>query len=312
MIIDGHSHVGKDYYFGGNTLEQYDEFCKENKIDIGLLMPMPWPMYELNQDEVCLLIWEHDNNCNITYYKLTKNKKLLIDSNPYQKINEYYYNKIINTKTNTKIYFVPLIHGVLDNALYIEQLIENTNPKAVKFHGFSSGFFKEDVNMEIVEVLKYYDIPVILHTSVYNYDDGYGIDTKYWRNKCSPKKWLDFLVENELKGVLNHGACLDEDVIKKVNKRDNIMIGLGPDLDISLDHYKVSIPKDIYFKEGYLNILKKITNVDKIIFDVDYNWNTNNNGDLDYDFKKRIESVFSDSECEKVFYKNALTFYKGL
>ena len=70
MIIDGHSHVGKDYYFGGNTLEEYDEFCVKNKIDIGLLMPMPWPVYEQDKDEVCSLIWEPNgkefNYCRVS------------------------------------------------------------------------------------------------------------------------------------------------------------------------------------------------------------------------------------------------------
>lgn len=311
MIIDGHSHVGKDYYFGGNTLEEYDEFCIKNKIDIGLLMPMPWPVYEQDKDEICSLVWE-PNGKDFNYFRLTNKGKEKLNINPYKKINEYYYNKICSTKTCTNIYFIPLIHGILDDAYYVEDLIKSTNPKAVKFHGFSSGFFSNDVKPEIIDILRSYDIPIILHTSVYSYDYGYGADTKYYRNECSPKKWLDFLLKNELKGVLNHGACLDEEVIKVVNSSDNIMVGIGPDLDISMDYFKVLTPKERYLKEGYLNILRNLIDTNKIIFDVDYNWNVDGSGNIDCNFFDRIESVFSDSECENIFYKNAFTFYKGL
>lgn len=310
MIIDGHSHIGKDYYFGGNDLGNYDEYCKQNKIDIGLLMPMPWPVLESDENELCSLIWEYNKFMN--YYKITCDKKQIIDKNPYENINFYYYNQILNTKTNTIIHFVPLIHGVLDDSYYVENLIKTMNPIAVKFHGFASGFFCDDVKSDIIDILRFYEMPIILHTSVYNYNYGYGADTKYFRNKCSPSSWLSFLEKNNLKGVLNHGACLDEEVINKVNKNDNIMIGIGPDLDISLDYYKVLTKKDTFLNKGYLNLLKEKADINKLVFDVDYNWNVNELGKIDNDFYDRISRVFKDSEMDKIFYDNALSFYKKI
>lgn len=314
MIIDAHSHVGKDYYFSGTTLESYDDFCKKNNIDIGLLMPMPWPVYEDDDKEVCSLVWEHENYKLIRYYKLVNENgeivKKEVVSNPYKNINEYYYNLITNSKTNTKIEFVPLIHGALDEASYVEDIIKKFSPVAIKFHGFSSGFFKEDVKPELVKVIRYYDVPLILHTSVYAYNDGYGFETKYWRNKCSPNNWAMFLLENNLRGILNHGACLDTEITNLVNKCDNIMIGIGPDLDISLDPYKVLTPREEYLKRGYLNILKELVNPEKLLFDIDFNWNTDNHGNIDDKSIGRILNTWSYSDSEKILYKNAKNFYK--
>lgn len=314
MIIDTHSHIGKDFYFKESKLSSYDDFCNKNNIDIGFLMPMPWPVYKKDSTEICSLVWEHENYSLIHYYKLINNgqnlEKKIVTSNPYKEVNEYYYNLIKNSNTKTKIKFIPLLHGVLDEPKYLDELIKNTKPIAVKFHGFSGCFFKDDIKFDLIEILKYYDIPVILHTSVYNYNDGYGIGTKFWRNKCSPKDWIDFLIKNELRGVLNHGACLDYDVINMINKSNNIMIGLGPDLDISLDPYKVAISKEDYLKESYLELLKKMACSEKILFDLDYNWNLDGKGNLDYGSIERINKVWSYSDSERILFKNAKAFYK--
>lgn len=314
MIIDAHSHIGKDYYFRTSKIEEYDCFCKKNNIDIGFLMPMPWPVLEYKDNEVCSLIWEHEKYQNIKYNKLIIKNDVItkeeIKSNPYKNVNEYYYNLIKNTITSTNIKFIPLIHGVLDDPCYLEKLIKNTNPVAVKFHGFASGFYKEDVNHDLIDILKYYDIPIIFHTSVYNYNDGYGFETKIWRNKCSPKKWMEFLCENNLRGVLNHGACLDNEVINLVNKNDKVMIGIGPDLDISLDPYKVNISKEYYLRNDYLSLLQKWVDPENLLFDVDYNWNLDKNGNLDMNSVSRIMNTWTYVDSENILYKNAKNFYK--
>ncbi len=314
MIIDAHSHIGVDYYFNEVSLPEYDNFCQQNNIDIGFLMPMPWPVLIDNKVKTCSLLWSHDNYRKINYYRqknyLGKVTIEEISSNPYKQVNEYYYNMISKESTKTKIYFIPMIHGVLDEPSYVDDLIKKTKPKAVKFHGFSSGFFAEDVKPELIEIFKYYDIPIILHTSVYNYDDGYGFQTKYWRNKCSPSNWIRFLIDNNLKGTLNHGACLDVDSIKLVNKSENIMIGLGPDLDISHDPYKVCTPKRQFLEEGYLKIIKRLVLADKLLFDLDYCWNIDCDSKIDYNSQNRIQDTWVYADCEKILSENAKRFYK--
>lgn len=314
MIIDAHSHIGIDYYFGDSKIKDYDNFCLKSNISKGMLMPMPWPVYNEKNIDICSLIWEHEDYKKINYYKVSYNKNYIekesIFSNPYEKINYFYYNQIKNSELKTKIEFIPLVHGVLDNAYYIEKMINKMKPVAVKFHGFSGGFFPDNINSDLIEVIRYYDIPIILHTSVYKYNDGYGADTKYWRNKCSPKNWCLFLKENNLKGTLNHGACLDEEVINIVNKSDNIRIGIGPDFEISNDPYKVLTEKDTYVRIGYLNLLKKMTDPEKILFDVDYNWNSGINNELDSDSIYRIYKTWNYIDSEKILENNAKQFYK--
>lgn len=315
MFIDTHSHIGIDYYFKGAKLEDYDAFCVQNKIDKSVLMPMPWPVYNQGNKEIVPLIWEHENFRKINYYKLIIEnetiKKEPANKNPYQCINEFYL-KLICKDFETKLYFAPLIHGVLDEPYYLEKLLLNKNVVATKMHGFSGGFFKDDVKKELIEVIKAFDIPIIFHTSVYNYNYGYGAETRYWRNKCSPKDWAEFIIKYDLKGVLNHGACLDLETIKLVNKNPNIMIGIGPDLDISQDPFKVSLEKNTFLKEGYLNLLKKYVNPDRLLFDVDYNWNVDQTGFIDNCSINRIMSTWNYEDSQKILSKNALAFYKKL
>ena len=312
MIIDTHSHIGRDFYFGESKIEDYDNFCVKNNIDVGFLMPMPWPVYSKNGVDICYLLWEHYNYEKINYYKfyLKNNKKETIIYNPYEEINKFYYEKLQKYNSKTKVKFIPLVHGKLDNPYYLENMIRKTKPVAIKFHGFSGGFFADDINGNIVDIIKFYDIPIIIHTSVYKYNDGYGVDTKYFRNKCSPKNWYNFLKSNNLKGVLNHGACLDEEIIKKVNSNKNIMIGIGPDYDIASDPYKVLTEKKLYLDVGYLNLLKNMIDPEKLLFDVDYNWNFGNDNELDNDSIKRIRKTWNYLDSENILGKNAKAFYR--
>lgn len=312
MIIDAHSHIGRDFYFGESKIEDYDKFCIKNNIDVGFLMPMPWPVYSKNGVDICSLLWEHENYEKINYYKfyLKGNKKDTIIYNPYEEINKLYYEKLQKYNSKTKVKFVPLVHGKLDNPYYLENMIRETKPVAIKFHSFSGGFFADDVKRDIIDVIKFYNIPIIIHTSVYKYNDGYGVDTKYFRNKCSPKNWYEFLKANGLKGVLNHGACLDEEVIKQVNSNKNIMVGIGPDYDIARDPYKVLAAKELHLNVGYLNLLKRMIDPEKLLFDVDYNWNSGNNNELDNDSIKRIRKTWNYLDSENILGKNAKAFYK--
>ncbi|MBQ7139923.1 MAG: hypothetical protein IJO32_00290 [Bacilli bacterium] len=311
MIIDTHSHIGNDFYCGNIKIQDYIQFCKKNKIDIGFLMPTPWPQYKDNNQYVTSLIWEHDNYIKKNYYSLINGNKVSIESNPYKNVNYNCFDEINkNHCSDIQLYFVPLIHGVLDNANYLEKMLGELNPKAVKMHGFGSGFSPTEIKSDIVEILKYYDIPIILHTSVYNYDYGYGADTKYWRNECHPYKWIEFLLKNNLKGVLNHGACLHNETIDLVNKSEKIMVALGPDLDISKDFFKVDIPKETYLKIEYLKYLKQKLVSTKILFDIDYNWNVDENNNIDNNSIQRVSETWSENELDNILYNNALEFFK--
>lgn len=309
MIIDGHSHFGLDYYNGKIELEDYVSFAKKNNISIGLLMPPPWPIV----NEGVSLLWEYKDN-HYNYFSINKNgDKITVLKNPYCMVNEYYKNMLENVNSDdVKLFYVPLIHGLLDEPDYVEKLLCDGNIPAIKFHGFGSGFNPKMVSGEIIEILKYLNIPIIIHTSVYNYDHGYGFDTKFWRNEQHPLKWAKFIIDNQLTGVLNHGACLNAETMKLVNLYDGLMVGLGPDLDISHDYFKVDLPKKLYQGINYLKYLKDKLSLDKILYDVDFNWNEDpTTGLLDNNSINRIIDVFGD-ESRKILYGNAKSFYKRL
>lgn len=233
--------------------------------------------------------------------------------NPYKIVNKQYFEILSSKKSNISLNYVPLIHGVLDTPLYLEKIIKLYNPVALKVHGFGSGFRPDEFNPELIEVLKKYKIPLIIHTSVYNYNYGYGAETRKWRNDCHPLKWAMFLLNNNLSGILNHGACLNKDTFNLVNKTNNIKIGIGPDLDISRDFFKVDYDKDKYYKDTYLQVLHDCVDPNNLLFDLDYNWNKNEEtGKQDLNQVKRISSVWKDNELDKIFEENAISVFKRL
>lgn len=315
MIIDTHSHIGMDYYCQTMTIEEYKRICTEIGVDVGFLMPTPWPCLIESEMKTAQLLWEHENYIKKHYFKLQNGKKYKITgTNPYRFVNDYYFNLISNWADDTLyLYFVPLVHGVLDTPDYLESLLQNKKIPAIKMHGFGSGFSIKDIRGELIEVLKYYDVPLILHTSVYNYNYGYGVDTKYFRNECHPLLWANFLVKHRLKGVLNHGACLNQEAVDLVNKYDNLMIGIGPDLDLSIDYFKADIDKMNLDQIGYLKLLKRMVDSHKLLFDLDYGWNIDpKTGNYDTLQLKRMNDVWNSNDIVYITSKNALSFYSKI
>lgn len=307
MVIDGHSHVGKDFYNSDISLNDYMSFCRKANIDKGIVMPMPWPCYNKGKETYSSLMWEHNNYIERYYYKVrvSDGNKQAIIKNPYEVVNNQIYNEIVSQDSNIDIYFAPLLHGKLDNPDYLTNLLNNKKVVAIKIHGFASGFSIEDIKPEVIEVLKKIDLPLIIHTSVYNYGYGYGKDTKYWINLDHPIRWAKFLLDYKLTGVLNHGVALNEETIELVNKNDNLMIGIGPDLDLNNDYFKLDIPQSKAKKVEYLKELKKKVSADKMIFDIDYNWNVDSNNVIDLEAVNRVLETWNYGDADKILSQNA-------
>lgn len=175
-------------------------------------------------------------------------------------INQYYFNQIKNIKTKTKLFFVPMIHPRLDTPEYIEKMILEMDPIAIKVHSVGTASSPNDINEETLKILKKYNIPLIVHT---DYDNG-----KFKENeglsravqKASPIDWFNFFENNKIKGVLNHGATLNLEVFNKVNTSKYVMIAIGPDGYLNSNYGRFQIKKDIYDQLGYLGVLKKYVN----------------------------------------------------
>lgn len=312
MIVDSHSHFGCDYYCGNILLSNYIDYCIRTGIKIGLVMPTPWPVI----DNKVALLWEHENFKKINHFQfnLKTGEKIRIEKNPYEKVNfcQYYELQSVS-KQDVELFFIPLIHGSLDKVDYLESLLSMDDIIAVKMHGFGSGFSPKDITKDVIEVVKANNVPIIIHTSVYNYDYGYGADTKYWRNESHPLKWIKFLLENNLPGVINHGACLNYEAIQLINENDKIMMGIGPDLDINSDYFKVDIDCELYKTVDYLKHIKSLVKYNKLLFDIDYNWNVNpEDGKIDYNPILRIRDNWNEEEFNSLTYNNALSFFPKL
>lgn len=301
-IIDAHSHIGIDYKFGISKLEEYVEYCKNNGITEANVMPQPNPAYVINGKIVPCMTWEYENGR--IKYKTYDSK----NRNPYKYINYYYYQQCKKIDT-MDINFIPLIHPILDDIKYVEELIKYINPVAIKLHGIGSGISPNDISSEFIEIFKKYNLPIITHVECDTRENvDYPEGKKYIKKVNNALDWAKFLTRNKLRGLLTHGLALDEKAIELVKNNKDIMIGIGPDLLISNQSYRINRAN---VNEGYLQLLKQNIPITQLVFDIDYNWNIDpNTNKIDNEAIKRIKQIWKNKkEQKKIFCENIREFY---
>lgn len=296
IIIDSHSHIGKDIFHGNTFIDDYIDFAINSKIDVGILMSVPSPCKNLNDINSRLMYWKYDGK-KVLYYG---------NRNPFCKIN-YDLNELIKQKSsnNLVLLFAPVFHPILDDIDYFQKMIEDTDPVAIKIHGIGSGVGPESIVGDYVELLKKLNIPIIVHTDC---DFGKGsISMKYIRNINRAVEWAKFFDKNKIKGILNHGGSLDVEAFNIVNQSDYIKVAVGPDQVACLDNNRLFI--DCFKKyKNYLKYIKNNLNISKIVFDTDFNWNLIDLNEKDYDSVLRIEQIFNENDAEKILGINLLDF----
>lgn len=298
-IIDSHSHIGIDYLWGKAEFEKYIELLEKQSISIGLVMPVPGPS----------LI--HNQNKRYFYWDINKQGKIIYNSdvyskliNPYKEINEHIFNKIKLSKSGLRIEFIPMIHPIIDTCDYLEYIKDKYKPLALKIHGIGGGYGPGSISNETIKVLKKLDLPLIIHTD-YSNNSNDGID--YLRNINTPYKWAEFILKHELKGYLTHGCRLDSKTFNLVNKNDNLVIGIGPDIKINNERFRWV--ENCNNKE-YLEIIRDQLDHNKILFDLDYSWNViDKDKNIDNSAVNRISSFFPKKEKEKILSRNAIKFF---
>ncbi|MCL2859623.1 MAG: hypothetical protein FWF46_03460 [Oscillospiraceae bacterium] len=303
IVIDSHSHIGIDMIHGETDVNEYIIFADNQGIDYSFLMPVPAPV--INSKRV--LYWNYSNE--FCYRSDFANLQQNGFYSPYEVANDYYDKKIkeLNTK---RISFVPLIHPKLDDYNSLMRLYEKYNPTALKIHGVSAGAGPNDVNIGIIKFLRENNIPLILHTDFdNNLENGSGVSTT--RRINSPKDWASFIIENNLKAILNHGARLDLETFALVNGSNNLTVAIGPEVLMMTEPSRLMIEPSLLKQHGYLGVIKKYLDIDKIIFDIDYNWNTLSleNRTLDYDSLNRVTQIFNENEAKQVFSSNLVNFF---
>lgn len=315
MVVDGHSHIGNEKFSkrGEITLDAYLDYAKKVGIDIGLIMPVPCPIIPedcgLHIGKV-LLTWKYDED--LKKHIDMSEEQILIKrglKNPYKEINSYYYKKVNSYDDDVKLLFVPIIHPRLDTPEYLEELIKETDPVAVKIHSVGTLSLPENMTQKYTEVLQKYDIPVIVHTDFNNgkFDSNIGLHEAV--EKADANKWFEYFENNQIRGTLNHGAALNLDVFEKINKSKFVKIGIEPSIYFGGEYGRLNIDKDIYDKLGFLGVIKEYLDPSKVIFDVDYDYNQLYEGGLDYNTIKRIKDMWNSEDQEKVLFKNAFEQY---
>jgi len=297
-IFDAHSHFGNDFYNGEIKIDNYLEYISQMNINMSLLMPTGSPS-ENNQK---ILKIKYDNSSKKFIYFPSRN--------PFIKMNYDYYDSLkkYNRGCQTKLIYIPYVHPVLDDCKLLEQLFYYINPCAIKINGVQSCVIPREISQKFIKLIKYYDIPLIIHTQYQKkYDDMFG-PNNIIKKLNHPYEWGQFLIANNLKGILNHGAGLDPRTLELIKDNKNILIGLGPDQTITDN--RVSVIQDIDDQLWYLHNLKKYISANKLVFDLDYHWNLSNN--ICNNDVERIKMVFNEQESQEIFSDNLLSISKKL
>lgn len=302
-IIDAHSHIGVDRFWKVPAdLSEYITYAKQIGITDSILMPTTCPVLTRGHEEVTQALWEYTNT-GFSYYKETigKNKEPIYQ-NPFKVANQLLYQTIMgHCNEDINLYFVPIIHPALDTVEYIEQLITRYKPIALKIHGIATGISPKNIDSAFWDIIKKFNIPLIVHTDIDMTDKDTPI--KILRNLNSPLEWIQVLQENNIRAYLAHGVRLCPDSCKIVNESNNFLVGIGPDALITKEKER------LFSKEPYLLKLFSSIDLGKICFDLDYSWNVSD-GVLEWNSLKRVRTLgLTDSELEKVLCNNARDFY---
>ena len=280
LVIDSHSHVGKDIFHGESTIEGYIDFAKKSHINVGIIMGVPSPCIDLKDPSTRFMYWKF-NGINMEFY----GKK-----NPFSEMN-YKLNELLKEKSSDalQLLFVPTFHPILDEIEQFEKMLVITDPVAIKIHGIGSGVGPNDISQDYIELIKKYELPVIVHVDC---DFGKGSQSMQCvRNINRAILWAKFFERNKIKGILNHGASLDLDTFQLVNNSDYLRIALGPDKIACIDNNRLFFDCQSDYKE-YLRFLKKHLDTSKILYDADYNWNRMEGQEDDYESVERVKEIF--------------------
>ena len=297
LVIDSHSHVGKDIFHGESTIDGYIDFAKKSHINVGIIMGVPSPCIDLKDPSTRFMYWKF-NGINMEFY----GKK-----NPFSEMN-YKLNELLKEKSSValQLLFVPTFHPILDEIEQFEKMLVITDPVAIKIHGIGSGVGPNDISQDYIELIKKYELPVIVHVDC---DFGKGSQSmQYVRNINRAILWAKFFERNKIKGILNHGASLDLDTFQLVNNSDYLRIALGPDKIACIDNNRLFFDCQSDYKE-YLRFLKKHLDTSKILYDADYNWNKIEGQVDDYESVERVKEIFGDgSDAVDILSNNLLDF----
>ncbi|MCL5112115.1 MAG: amidohydrolase family protein [Candidatus Marsarchaeota archaeon] len=327
-ITDPHVHSGVDFFGPSGDKEiisdvnKYSRHAKLLGINKAVLIPEPTHKLKLMDGTIEVsCIWQtNTNRPEMVEFKriLRKGDSVLEEKNPkqpYTNVNSAVLKEVKdrNAASNTiKFFFAPLLHPHLDNQDNLIRFMTDKNVKAIKIHGPSSYSSPNSIPLWVISMAKDFDVPFIIHTdSLYELAEVSNSRMKALLQKNLSINWAKWVVKNNVRAYLAHGAGLDKEATKIVNDNDNIIIGVGPDAVINSE-----INMQEKHKE-YLPALFSMVDPGKIVFSTDFAWNwiSYNKSNLDWGTKKRLLHLFDKENYDRatiegVFQKNADRFFK--
>ena len=298
-IIDCHSHIGKDYYWRESNISEYLKIMEKQKIDLSLLMPVPGQVIP-DMPNKRYFFWTANGKNNIRFHSDCCFQEII---NPFAQVNDYIHEVVSLNNKNKNLKFIPIIHPLLDTPEHIISIYEKYQPVAFKIHGVACGIGPKDIPEKVIRILKKIDLPIIVHT---DYCENPKTPIEYIRFKNNPYDWALFFIINDIKGYLTHGCRNDLKTFELVNKNDNLVVGIGPEL-------KISNQKNRWvnkINKPYLEIIKSGLSIDKILFDIDYSWNIDCDDNIDYKPVDRLSEHFNEEEKCKILSKNPKKFFE--
>lgn len=206
-----------------------------------------------------------------------------------------------------KLFQSPMIHPRRVSIAELERSLEHGGETVlgIKVHGISSASGPNDFNPEAARYIANRGIPLIIHTD-YNseYQANQIVTTQdalaYLQRINNPRDWANFCLKYGIKASLQHGARNDKEVYRIIKDNQNqFTVGLGPIIGGQSERM-VEKTQD-YVKAMFDNL-----GPDHIVFCSDYPFNED-----EEDLTKAVEFL-SIHEQEKIFYKNAETFFGKL
>lgn len=212
--------------------------------------------------------------------------------------------RISKTHPNQKFFYSPMIHPKRTRVEDLEKLLSEggENVLGLKVHGIATASGPDDFNPELAEYISEIGVPLIIHTDYDSRESPSRILTSkdariYLQKINNPKDWADFCLKYRIKASLQHGARNDKRVYEIVkNNPDQFVVGLGPVLD-------GQGPRMAEKTNNYVASVLENLGAEHIVFSTDYPHN-----EVGEDLTKQVESLSRD-EQEKIFYKNAETFF---
>lgn len=315
MIYDCQIDSGNNVFGPNSRLETYDEEAPIQYSEV-IVIPTGTHRLKVGQETEVSCLWKPLPK--ILFYKKTYmgSKEVKCEQNPenpYLNMNIHILKSIreLNRKSKRHFNLAPKFHPHLDTLAGLERFLDEPETVAIKIQGIASYSSPSDVPKWFLEEIRKRDLPLMVHTD-YNFseDSKHNPWMNYIVNSNNALNWAAFALRNNIRVYLAHGAKLSRQASELVNKYDNFLVGIGPDLMLNEEQESLQ-------KSGeYLDNLFGLFSLDKIAFNTDFSWNVQRRNQWNVRDWKSHERVINKmtskglrDSIDSVLWSNAKRFF---